>query len=229
MFQHNRARIAEAHWQRIPRRGGGEQMRVLLREFVKKRRHLPPRRLMSEAGETILQIKPIFMMSPWSIAKFIAPGTLGFDLVIFDEASQVRPIDALGAILRGDQTVVVGDNRQLPPTRFFDTAGDETDDDEETSWAADVESILGLFSANGAPERMLRWHYRSQHESLIATSNQEFYDNRLVLFSSPDASREKSGLHLRLHPGRRSRRSPGSGCWSCSHHGGTAECSTIRS
>ena len=200
MFQHNRARVAQAHWERMPRQGGGPAMRLLLREFVKKRRHLPLRRLLTEAGETVLRIKPVFMMSPLSIAKFIAPGTLKFDLVIFDEASQVRPIDALGAIIRGKQTIVVGDNKQLPPTRFFDAAGDESDEEEETSWAADVESILGLFRANGAPERMLRWHYRSQHESLIATSNQEFYDNRLMLFPSPDAGRESSGLHLRLHP-----------------------------
>ena len=210
MFQHNRARIAEAHWQRLPKQSGNGRMRVLLREFEKKRRHLPLRKLIAKAGDAIVRTKPVWMMSPLSIAKYIAPGTATFDLVIFDEASQVRPMEALGAVLRGRQTVVVGDNRQLPPTRFFDAAADDGDDSgDETSWTADVESILGLFRANGAPERMLRWHYRSRHESLIATSNQEFYDNRLVLFPSPDAGRENAGLHLELHPETRYERGAG--------------------
>ena len=120
LFQHNRALVAQAHWRRLPRGPGGGQIGVLRREFEKKRRHLPIRKLMTEAGNAILQIKPVFMMSPLSIAKFIPPGSVRFDLVIFDEASQIRPVDAMGAILRARQAVVVGDNRQLPPTSFFD-------------------------------------------------------------------------------------------------------------
>ena len=201
LFRHNRALVAEAHWQRSPSGQGGGQIGVLRREFEKKRRHLPLRKLMAEAGNAILQIKPVFMMSPLSIAKFVPPGSVRFDLVIFDEASQVRPVDALGAILRAGQAVVVGDTRQLPPTSFFDRMAGEDADVEETTVTADLESILGMFCACGAPERMLRWHYRSRHESLIAVSNHEFYDNRLVLFPSPDAQREETGLHFRHDAG----------------------------
>ena len=201
LFRHNRALVAEAHWQRSPSGQGGGQIGVLRREFEKKRRHLPLRKLMAEAGNAILQIKPVFMMSPLSIAKFVPPGSVRFDLVIFDEASQVRPVDALGAILRAGKAVVVGDTRQLPPTSFFDRMAGEDADVEETTVTADLESILGMFCACGAPERMLRWHYRSRHESLIAVSNHEFYDNRLVLFPSPDAQREETGLHFRHDAG----------------------------
>jgi len=200
-IRHGRSLVAAEHWKGLPRREGGGQIAVLRREFAKKTRHLPVRQLMDRAGHAIQAIAPVFMMSPLSVASFLAPGTLEFDLVVFDEASQVRPVDALGALLRGHQAVVVGDSRQLPPTRFFDrlTGAEEADDDEETT--GDVESILGLFVAQGAPQRMLRWHYRSRHESLIAVSNREFYDDRLVVFPSPDADRRESGLILRHRPG----------------------------
>ena len=201
LFQHNRALVAEAHWQRLPRGQGGGQIGVLRREFEKKRRHFPLRKLVAEPGNAILQIKPVFMMSPLSIAKFVPPGAIHFDLVIFDEASQVRPVDALGAILRAGQAVVVGDSKQLPPTSFFDRMTDRDTDTEETTATADLESILGMFCASGAPERMLRWHYRSRHESLIAVSNHEFYDNRLVLFPSPDAQRKETGLRFHHEAG----------------------------
>ncbi|MDR3635956.1 MAG: DUF3320 domain-containing protein [Isosphaeraceae bacterium] len=199
VLRHNRAWVAHEHWQRLPRQDGGGQLALLRREFEKKTRHRPLRQLMKEAGNAVRAIKPVFMMSPLSTATYLEPGVLEFDLVIFDEASQVRPIDALGALLRGKQAVVVGDSRQLPPTQFFDrlTGGDEADE-EETS--ADVESVLGLFAAQGAPERMLRWHYRSRHESLIAVANHEFYDDRLVVFPSPDSTRSARGLVLRHQP-----------------------------
>jgi hypothetical protein len=197
LLRHNRARLAAEHWKRLPRHEGGGQLSILRREFEKKARHLPVRQLMSRAGNAIQAIKPVFMMSPLSIAAFLAPGSLEFDLVVFDEASQVKPVDALGALLRGRQAVIVGDSRQLPPTPFFDRlTGDDPGDDEEDS-SGSVESILGLFVAQGAPERMLRWHYRSRHESLIAVSNQEFYGGRLLVFPSPDAGRSRAGLVLR--------------------------------
>ena len=104
---------------------------------------------MAEAGNAILQIKPVFMMSPLSIAKFVPPGSIRFDLVIFDEASQVKPVDALGAILRAGQAVVVGDSKQLPPTSFFDRMADEDPDAEEITATADLESILGMFLRRG--------------------------------------------------------------------------------
>ncbi|MDP9440396.1 MAG: DUF3320 domain-containing protein [Actinomycetota bacterium] len=193
MIEHNRARLAHAHWQMVPTHEAGGQLGVLKREIQKKRRHLPIRQLVRRAGNAIQALKPVFMMSPLSIANFLEPGALNFDLVVFDEASQVRPVEALGAIARGKQVVVVGDGKQLPPTSFFDRLAnaDEADEDNLT---ADLESVLGLFSAQGIPERMLRWHYRSRHESLIAVSNHEFYEDRLVVFPSPDKGREDAGL-----------------------------------
>ncbi|MFY0255424.1 DUF3320 domain-containing protein [Chitinophaga sp. 30R24] len=189
--QYNRARAALHHWEQMPRVDAGGQVNILRTEFNKKARHMPIRKLMQEAGLAIQAIKPVFMMSPLSIANFLPPAALEFDLVIFDEASQVKPVEALGAILRGKQLVVVGDNKQLPPTSFFDSLTKETDDEENVT--ADMQSILGLCDAQGAPQRMLRWHYRSRHESLITLSNHEFYDNRLVIFPSP-GSKENKGL-----------------------------------
>ncbi len=197
-FHQNRAVIAERHWQQLPRHQGGGQLGILRREFQKKTRHMPVRRLMKEAGRAIQSIKPVFMMSPLSIAKYIPAGSVAFDLVVFDEASQVRPVEALGAIIRGRQAVVVGDSKQLPPTSFFDRMAD--DREEEGSQTADLESILGMFCAQGASERMLKWHYRSRHESLITVSNHEFYDNRLVVFPSPDAGKVDTGLVFRHDP-----------------------------
>ena len=214
-FARNQARVAHRHWEAVPRHGsGGGQMGVLRREFEKKRRHLPLRKLMTQAGNAVQQIKPVFMMSPLSVAKFIPPTSpVRFDLAIFDEASQVRPTEAFGAIARAGQAVVVGDSKQLPPTTFFDRMAEG--DDETASQTSDLESILGMFCANQAPERMLKWHYRSRHESLISFSNQEFYDSRLVVFPSPDKGRESTGLHMRYdpdahyQPGRGGRVNPG--------------------
>lgn len=199
LFQANRLHLSDSHWQRLPRHTAGGQLGILQREFEKKSRHLPIRQLMERAGNAIQAIKPVFMMSPLSIAMFLPPGALRFDLVIFDEASQVQPVEAFGAILRGRQVVVVGDSRQLPPTTFF-TRLLQTEEDEDSA-TADMESILGLFSAQGAPQRRLRWHYRSKHESLIAVSNQAFYENDLVVFPSPDAARQEVGLVYRYVPG----------------------------
>jgi very-short-patch-repair endonuclease len=196
LVEHNRSRLALEHWRAVPNHGGGGQLGLLHREIQKKRRHLPIRRLLWEAGDAVQAIKPIFMMSPLSVANFLEPGGMRFDLIVFDEASQVRPVEALGAIARGRQVVVVGDSKQLPPTTFFDTlAGDEEDDENLTG---DLESVLGLFVSGGYPQRMLRWHYRSRHESLITVSNAEFYDNRLTVFPSPERDREDLGLSF-LH------------------------------
>lgn len=187
----NRVQAALKHWEGLPNPEGGGQVRILKGEFNKKARHKPIRVLMLEAGHVIQAIKPVLMMSPLSIAGFLTPGAMEFDLVIFDEASQVRPVEALGALLRGRQLVVVGDTRQLPPTSFFDTLNDTVEDEENVT--ADMQSILGMCDAQGAPQKMLRWHYRSRHESLITLSNHEFYENRLVVFPSP-GSRHRLGL-----------------------------------
>lgn len=190
-LQYNRARVALKHYESVPKQEGGGQWNVLRGEFNKRSRHMPIRKLMLEAGLAIQTIKPVFMMSPMSIANFLSPGSIDFDLVIFDEASQVRPVEALGALLRGKQLVVVGDTKQLPPTNFFDKMNMETDDEENVT--ADIQSILGMCDGQGAPQRMLRWHYRSRHESLISLSNHEFYENKLVIFPSP-GSRHSMGL-----------------------------------
>ncbi|MDP6550066.1 MAG: DUF4011 domain-containing protein, partial [Dehalococcoidia bacterium] len=198
VLQHNRARLAHSHWDRLPRQEGGGQLGVLRRQFELRRRHLPIRQLMEQAGNAVQAIKPVFMMSPLSIATYITPGSLRFDVVIFDEASQVKPVDAFGAVLRANQAVVVGDSKQLPPTNFFDSMAQDRDDDENTT--ANIESVLGLFAAQSAPGRMLRWHYRSRHESLITVSNREFYENSLVVFPSPDAAQRDLGLKYRHLP-----------------------------
>lgn len=194
-LKYNRAQVAHAHLVKLPRHlCNSGHLSVLRNEFFKKRRHLPIRRLMADAGNAIQTIKPIFMMSPLSVAKFLPPRSIDFDWVIFDEASQVEPVDAFGAIIRGKQSIVVGDDKQLPPTRFFNKLVAEDDEIEEENLAGDIESILGLFSRWNAPTRMLRWHYRSRHESLITMSNSEFYENKLQLFPSPDAARDQVGL-----------------------------------
>jgi very-short-patch-repair endonuclease/DNA polymerase III delta prime subunit len=190
-LQYNRARAALKHWEVMPRPEAGGQVSILRAEFNKKARHKPIRKLVEEAGLAIQAIKPVFMMSPLSIANFLPPGSIDFDIVIFDEASQVRPVEALGAILRGKQLVVVGDTKQLPPTSFFDSLSNELEDEDNVT--ADLPSILGMCDAQGASQRMLRWHYRSRHESLIMLSNHEFYEDKLVIFPSPGDS-ERMGL-----------------------------------
>ncbi|MFY8019789.1 MAG: DUF3320 domain-containing protein [Bacteroidia bacterium] len=197
-FQLNRAKASLTHFNSLPNVMAGGQMMVLRTEMNKKIRHLPLRKLIEQAGLAIQDIKPVFMMSPMSIATYIPPGVLNFDLVIFDEASQVKPVEALGAILRGKQLVVVGDSKQLPPTNFFETISDDIDE-EVDNLTQDIESILGLANAKGIGGGMLRWHYRSKHESLIKVSNFEFYDNRLIVFPSA-SNHEKLGLKLRYHP-----------------------------
>jgi len=198
-LEHNRHELSLKHYERMPSKTGVGQMGTLLHEMGKKSRHMPIRRLMERAGNAIQAIKPIFMMSPMSVPKYLPPESVDFDLVVFDEASQVRPVDAFGSILRGDQAVVVGDNKQLPPTSFFESSIDTSGDGYERR-AGDQESILDLFRSRGAPEQMLKFHYRSRHGSLIAVSNKEFYDNDLNVFPSPDAEQEETGLFFNHLP-----------------------------
>jgi len=195
--QYNRAKVALKHWESVPKQDGGGQVNILRSEFNKRSRHMPIRKLMQEAGLAIQAIKPVIMMSPMSIANFLPPDSIDFDLVIFDEASQVRPVDALGALLRGQQLIVVGDTKQMPPTSFFDRLNTEMEDEENVT--VDMQSILGMCDGQGAPQRMLRWHYRSRHESLISLSNQEFYENKLVIFPSP-GSKYHMGLAFHYLP-----------------------------
>ncbi|MBZ5601280.1 MAG: DUF3320 domain-containing protein [Acidobacteriia bacterium] len=194
-----RLQVVRAHHRRIPQGGGIGPLGVLRAEIAKRRGHMPIRQLMLKAAQAIQALKPVMMMSPLSVAQFLPPGQLTFDLLVMDEASQIQPVDALGAIARCRQVVVVGDERQLPPTKFFAkmTGAQSEDDDAETSQVADIESILGLFIARGMPQRMLRWHYRSRHQSLIAVSNTQFYENKLFIVPSPYTS--EAGRGLRFH------------------------------
>jgi very-short-patch-repair endonuclease len=185
---HNRTRAMTRHFENLPNPSSplaGGQMMVIKNEFAKKSRHLPIRKLMLEAGRVVQAIKPVFMMSPLSVASFLPPGAVEFDLIVFDEASQVKPVDALGAVARGKKLVVVGDSKQLPPTSFFDSLTGGGEDADEENVTADIQSILELCKARQMPERMLRWHYRSLHQSLIAASNHLFYEDKLVIFPSP--------------------------------------------
>jgi hypothetical protein len=183
--------ILASHLAQVPQGAQGE-MGVIRSEIGKKMRHLAIRRLFERAGTAIQRIKPVLLMSPISVAQFLPPGALTFDLLVIDEASQVRPEDALGAIARAGQIVVVGDQKQLPPSSFFDrlAANDDADEDEPELLAgaakvAAMESVLTLCEARGLGSRMLQWHYRSRDPSLIKVSNREFYEDGLILPPSP--------------------------------------------
>jgi superfamily I DNA and/or RNA helicase len=137
---------------------------VIRGEIGGKRAHMPLRKLMLAAGGTIQKIKPVFLMSPVSVAQFLPPGSVDFDLLVIDEASRLRPEDALGLVARCRRIVVVGDKKQLPPTRFFDRIiADEADSrgqhGESAAPITDLESILSLCEARGLESRMLHWPY----------------------------------------------------------------------
>lgn len=173
---------------------------LIKHEANKKTRHVAIRSLLKRAGDAIQVLKPCFMMSPMSVAQYLQPGKFNFDLVVMDEASQIRPEDALGAVARGARLVVVGDPKQLPPTNFFNKVIDEEDDDFVGLQDSEsiLESVMPMFKT-----RRLRWHYRSKHESLIAFSNQSFYDSDLVLFPSPFKTSSEFGVKLhRVQRGR---------------------------
>ncbi|MHB1308991.1 MAG: DUF3320 domain-containing protein, partial [Limisphaerales bacterium] len=202
----SRYRVLMAHFSSRPPAAGVGPTGIMKGELERKRGHRTVRRLLKDAGSVVQAIKPVFMMSPLSVAQFLQPGAVEFDLLLVDEASQVQPVDALGAIARCHQIVVVGDSRQLPPTRFFARMTSEVSEpeDEETSARVaevkDIESILGLCCARGLQQIMLRWHYRSRHHSLIAVSNHEFYENRLFIVPSPHSSAPGIGLRFNHVP-----------------------------
>ncbi|GAA0594263.1 DUF3320 domain-containing protein [Caenispirillum bisanense] len=157
---------------------------LLRREMEKKKRHLPLRELVSSLPTALTKLAPCLLMSPLSIAQYLAAGTAMFDVVVFDEASQIPVWDAVGAIARGRQVVMVGDPKQLPPTSFFDRAEADADDDD-IDVEGDLESILDECLGANLPTMNLSWHYRSRHESLIAFSNHNYYGGGLVTFPSP--------------------------------------------
>jgi len=164
---------------------------LIVHELNKKRRHIPIRQLVRRASHALQALKPCFMMSPLSVAQYLVPGQIEFDLLIMDEASQVRPEDALGAIARCKQIVIVGDPKQLPPSQFFERLVNE--EDEDTIFDGQ-ESILDIALSTSYQRGRLRWHYRSEHESLIAFSNHHFYNDELIVFPAPQT--QAHGVHL---------------------------------
>ena len=162
---------------------GNPQWGVLQREIRKQRGHKPVRKLLEAAPDVLTGLTPCFMMSPLSVAQYLPADQALFDVVIFDEASQITVWDAVGSIARGRQVIVAGDPKQMPPSNFFARADDDPDGDIETE--GDLESILEEMLAASIPSRTLNLHYRSRHESLIAFSNDRYYENGLVTFPAP--------------------------------------------
>ncbi len=188
-----RANERKPHPEYVP---GGSELQLLRREALKQRRHLPIRKLVDRIPRLITRLKPCLLMSPLSVSQFLGPD-IRFDVVVFDEASQICSEDAVGAIYRGSQVLVCGDNKQLPPTAFFHSAMSEEfyEQEEDADEHFDpLPSVLEECLALGMREGWLRWHYRSQHESLIAFSNRQFYDSRLVTFPSSERKHPDLGV-----------------------------------
>ena len=169
------------------------ELGILSHQMNLKRPRKSIREVVVDMPESFRKLAPCLLMSPLSIAQYLPAVQEPFDVVIFDEASQIPTWDAIGAIARGKQTIIVGDPKQLPPTNFFGKSSDEEDEGLEDH-ERDLESILDETLASGLPELTLNWHYRSRHESLIAFSNYKYYRNELITF--PSAEDEDRGLSL---------------------------------
>jgi very-short-patch-repair endonuclease len=154
---------------------------LIQRELGKKKRHVSARELIRRSGQALRQLMPCWMMGPAAVAQFLPPGHTEFDVLVVDEASQVRPEDALGSLARTKQVIIVGDSKQMPPSDAFSVQSERDEEDEdEAAPAEELESILDVFN-NFLPGPSLRWHYRSQHHSLILYSNEFFYDRDLLI------------------------------------------------
>ncbi len=158
------------------------QVGKLQRALRSRGRNVSIRSVLSETGDLVRELCPCFLMSPLSVAQYLEPGKQQFDLLIFDEASQLQTCKAVGALSRAKNAVVVGDPRQMPPTSFFQGKGA----DEDYEDVADLESVLEDCLALNMPQAYLRCHYRSKHESLIAFSNRRFYESKMLTFPSAD-------------------------------------------
>lgn len=169
------------------------EMGILLKEIRKKRRHMPTRKLFQKLPNLMPRLKPCALMSPLSVAQYLDAAYPAFDIVVFDEASQIPVWDAVGSIARGNQVVVVGDSKQLPPTSFFMKSEDPEDVAEDEF--EELESLLDEAVAARLPSLRLNWHYRSRHESLIAFSNSHYYQNGLFTFPSPSEPNAELGVH----------------------------------
>lgn len=178
--------------QSVPR---NSELGLLRHQMELQRPSQSIRDMIGRMPESFVKLAPCMLMSPLSIAQYLPPNQALFDVVIFDEASQITTWDAVGAIARGRQTIIVGDPKQLPPTNFF---GSNDDDEDVADYEKDMESILDEAKASGIPVRDLRWHYRSRSESLIAFSNNHYYQNRLITFPSPQV--DDRAVQLRKVP-----------------------------
>ncbi|MCE3234209.1 MAG: hypothetical protein K0Q50_389 [Vampirovibrio sp.] len=176
------------------------ELSLLKNEAMKRARIIPVREMTRRAGQALQEIKPCWMMSPLTVAQYIPKGSIEFDLVIIDEASQMTPENAIGAICRGKQVMVVGDTNQLPPSNFFGKMFAPADGDDEDESVVD-ESILEMANKVFLPARRLSWHYRSRHESLIAFSNYYVYNSKLVVFPSPSLNTSLYGVSQVFVPG----------------------------
>ncbi|TCK28356.1 AAA domain-containing protein [Ancylobacter aquaticus] len=177
--------------QSVPRHS---ELGLLRHQMGLQRPNQSIRDMIGKMPQSFSKLAPCMLMSPLSIAQYLPPNQALFDVVIFDEASQISTWDAVGAIARARQTIIVGDPKQLPPTNFFGSNEDEEDLEDHEK---DLESILDELE-KVIPVRVLRWHYRSRSESLIAFSNHHYYQNRLVTFPSPAV--EDRAVHLRRVP-----------------------------
>ena len=192
-----RVRIAleQAVSEALENRELAEETKLLRHELKKKRLHLPPRSLFQRIPGLLAKLKPCILMSPLSVAQYLDTSFPPFDLVVFDEASQIPVWDGIGAIARGSTIVVVGDSQQLPPTSFFQGGDDGESEDEEDF--VELESILDECVASGLRQHRLLWHYRSRHEDLITFSNFHYYDSSLLTFPCAEAARPDLGLSFR--------------------------------
>lgn len=163
---------------------------ILQKNLRNNARGISIRKLFDQVPTLLSRMCPCMLMSPISVAQYIDADADKFDLIIFDEASQMPTYEAVGAIARGKNVVIVGDPKQMPPTSFFSV----NVTDEEMIEMEDLESILDDCLALSIPSKYLLWHYRSKHESLIAFSNSEYYDNKLLTFPSPDNIESKVRL-----------------------------------
>ena len=193
-------RIREKLIQEMPSRHNfgraTDEMSILLHELNKKRKIMPLRKLFRTIPNLLLKLKPCLMMSPLSVSYFLEAETYRFDMVIFDEASQIFPQDAIGAVFRAKQVIIAGDSKQLPPTNFFSasTSNDadfdyEEDEEEEVNFDSILEE-----ASNSLPNRSLLWHYRSRFEELISFSNQQIYQNNLITFPSSTIHEADTGV-----------------------------------
>jgi very-short-patch-repair endonuclease len=191
-------RLREQTQQRLRQPETAAALPFLRREMARQRGLSPLRRTLRQAGAAIRAIKPCFMMSPLTVAQYLDGGDTAFDLIIFDEASQLPTEDSVGAILRGRQLIVVGDPKQLPPTNFFaaSLSGTPQFAEDGSPLYEDSESILEELQGAGLPSDRLKWHYRSAHESLIHFSNVAFYDSALYTFPSVETSSGTQGLQF---------------------------------